>query len=410
MGITNKLGSRQTADLSATGSLLQSLIISGKKAQASALHVYLSQEANSCFFEIGSRLCSTGKKFSDKSIEELSHYIKDVANLEKSRVAIAQSAELKTNEETYSIFYLQDDIATSAHIVINLAGPSSPKSFDDLGFWGKSLQDLEIALDYNKGIIIVDSTDQYSIRSFIFSSLNYLKDSGLISSVSFDSSSLPSLKPRAHDRVFTKVDQSTKNIISTALKTNPSVVIFLDPADEYIISLALEQSRLGRVVFIVSSEGSSSASLNKTLAISRPEDLLQELRAVISLSPIQTIGNSNGLHRLNPHLISQLESFFGISQKRSWVSFYARAGIKGPEDPSKLELLVASEYTGLTNLVEVLLLGEYLKRTLSRSTSLSIPIINMLASKLGMPGKGEDGLIKALRKEVDLADVINICK
>lgn len=410
MGISNKLGSRQTVELSATASLLQSLIISGKKAQASALHIYLSQEAGSCYFEIGSLLRSTGKKFSDKSIEELFHHIKDAASLERSSMALAQSAELKTKEGNINIVYLQDDLGSSAHIIINLGGPSGQRSFDDLGFWGQSLQDLETALDSNKGVIILDSTDQYSIRSFILSALNYLKDSGLISSVSFDSSSLPSLNARAHDRIFTKINQSTKNIVGAVLGANPSVAIFLDPADEYIISLAIEQSRLGRLVFIVSSEGSSAASLNKILAISKPEDLLAELKAVISLSPIQTIGGSNGSHRLNPQLVSQLVAFFNISQKRPWGSFYARAGIKSPQEPANMELLVASKYDGLTNLVEVLNLGEYLKRTISRNNGLSAAVINMLAVKLGMQSKREDGLIKALRKEVDLADVVNICK
>ncbi len=164
-------------------------------------------------------------------------------------------------------------------------------------------------------------------------------------------------------------------------------------------------------MFLITTEGGSSSSLKRLLDMSDQNDLLTELKLIISLSPIQTIASSNGHHKLDYKLIIQIENFFGLEMPESRSSIYSHAGIKRPEELLKLNFPIASEYKGLTNLVEVFRPTDYIIRTLERNPNLSLETIHQLTIRSGnILTKRQDGLIKSLRKDVDLADVIDSCK
>jgi len=404
------LGSREVMGADSTEALLKSLIISSDKVDASALHIYSNPKSKTCYFEVGGRLEPTGKKFGDKALEELLEFIKDSANLETSELNQAQAGRLVLQDITLPAFLIQNLRDKSSHLIISLEAASKPKSLEDLGFWGRSLENVESVLDSGKGIIVVDSQDQYSIRSFISSALSYLKQNKRVSSISFDSSKLDDTNIKDHDRIFTKANTSTRSLINRALDSNPSTVVFMDVVSKDTVLPAVEQSQAGKLVFLVTSEGSSAKSLQKVLNSSDLVSTLEELKLVVSLSPIQTIASSNGNHSLDSQIITRLEGFFGLDLPESWRSIYSHTGIKRPEELLHLEFPVASEYGGVTNLIEVLALSDYLRRTLARNPNLEATTLNHLATRSGMLTKREDGLIKSLRKEVDLADVIDVCK
>lgn len=425
MGITNKafqkdrnssqesgasLGDSQISGSNALGALLESLILVANKAEASAIHIYSSHKSQTCYIEVGGKLELTGKKLSDKVLEELLSFVKTSANLETSDLNQAQNGILKLQDTSINLAYIQSSGDQTSHLILNLDGPLKPKPLDDLGLWGRALEDLEYVLDSGKGIVVIDSKDQYAIRSFVNSSLAYLKESRNISSVSFDSTDLTDISIRNHDRIFTKINQATESLARRVLTSDPVTIAFLDTVSELTVRLATEQSEAGKLVFLVTSEGSIAGSLRKMLSISRSDSTLSEIKLVISSSPIQTVGGSNGIHQLDKDTITQLESYFGVGLPESWRSIYSHAGIKSPEELLHLEFPVASEYGGLTSLVEVFMPDDYIKRTLGRNPNLTTETINSIAERSGMMTKREDGLIKALRREVDLADVIEVCR
>ncbi len=414
---TDRAGSTALSTKPASGqspveALLQSLIVTAQKNDASSLHLYSNSKSKNCYFEVAGKLLPTGKKLTDKVIDELLDYIIDTSNLEKSELNQAQTASISLDGTKLEIVYLQNSLDESSHLIINLGAPSSiVKIFEDIGLWGRSLELLESALDYGKGIILIDSKDQYAVRTLLSSSIEYLKGSNKVTSISFDSGNLPSLNIKDHDRIFTKINRDSKSIIKRSLNSSPSVIAFLDTLNKETISIAVEQSLKGKLVFLVTTEGGCSSSLKRLLDMSDQNDLLSELKLIISLSPIQTIANSNGYHKLDDKLIIQIENFFGLEMPESWSSIYSHAGIKSPEELLKLNFPIVSEYKGLTNLVEVFRPDDYIIRTLERNPNLSLETIHQLTIRAGnMLTKRQDGLIKSLRKEVDLADVIDSCK
>jgi len=407
------LGSKRVVSSDPIEALILNLISTSQKADASSIHIYSNNKSYGCFFEISSKLQPTGKNFNNNILEELLDFIKTSSNLEKSDLNPVQTASLSIDSQKLNLTYIQNIEDGNSHLIINLSSNSSHKTLEDSGFWGKSLEDLEEVLDYRKGIILIDSKDSYNLRVLINSCLNYLKQQNNIASVSFDSSYMNLPEVKNHDRIFTKVSSLTKKFIEQVITSNPRVVCLVDVLTKDTLEIAHELSVSGKLVVIAMSEGSVAGSLKRVINLI-PEDVknefLLELKTVASISPIQTIASSNGNHQLDNSIISQLENFFGLELPESWKIIYSHAGIKSPEELLHLELPVVSEYGGVTNLVEVLKLNDYLKRTFARNTNLSAETLNRLALQSGMMSKREDGLIKALRKEVDLSDVIDICK
>lgn len=393
--------------------LLEGLLDIADKQDASALHIYLSNRSNNCYLEISGRLQTTVKKLNNTVVDELAEYLKRSANLERSSLSTSQTATLKINNSTpLTLSLINSPEYGTSHLILFLTSSVKSRSFDDLGFWGKNLGQLEQALDVRQGIILLDSTDQFSLRSTIHSALNYLNQHQQAPSITFDSSVLPDINIKTNDRIFTSINASSLGVAKSVLSSNPAVITFLGNINKTVVNLAVEQAALGKLVFICSSEGSASYALKKllTLVPDLLDNLIQGLRLVTSISPIQTIASSNGSHPLTSETISQIENFFELELPESWKSICLHAGIKSPEQLLDLHLPVASEYAGVTNLIEVFKPTDDLKRILLRNPHLTAQTITSLAIRSGMLTKKEDGLIKSLRKEVDLADVIDICK
>jgi hypothetical protein len=400
---------------SAVHDLLESIIASARKASASSVHFYLEKDESSCLFKIAGRLIPSPKNINQRILSELLDFIKSAAKLESSKVPQAQVASLKIfEEETLSLSYIQNIRQSSSHLVIHLNPGVGNPNFEDLGFSGDNLDVLEDVLDSKKGIILVDSLDQYSIREFIYASLEFLNQKVLTQSVCFDSSIIPSPKLKAHDRIYTKLNQKSQSLFEQALSADPRVVVLFDALDTCTLDQVIEISESGRLVLIATSEGSAINSLNKVLNLSPDlslSKLLGQIKFSVSLTPIKLINSSQHNHTLTENSIVQIENFFAIDLANSWNKIHKLAGINSPSELLELKFPVALEgSSGLTNLVEILSLTEDLKRSISQNPSLSLEALHWLAIRSGMKTKRKDGLIKALQRKVDLADVIEVTK
>jgi hypothetical protein len=394
-------------------SLLDSILESANKLSASSIHFYSQGEQISCFLKVAGKLVPTPKNINQKILSELLEFIKNSSKLDSSKISQIQRAQLKISQEVeLSLTYLQNIHDSSSHLILHLAPRSNIQSFEELGFNSSNSAEIEESLSSGKGIILVDSLDQYTAREFIYSCLNFLKKESTAMSISFDSSLIPTVAINGHDRIYTKLNSSNYNLFTQALSSNPNIVIFFDPIDLKQLSFAIEASESGKLVLIVSAEGSSAASLKRAIALS-PEltRLLSQLKLSVSLAPIQLIKEASVFHTLSEQSISKIENFFSIDLQDSWSYIHQLAGIKSPQDLLEIRFPIAPENpSGLTNLVEVLNLNDDIRRAILNNPNLSLEALHWLAVRSGMNSKRKDGLIKALQKKVDIADVIKITK
>lgn len=420
---TSKIGDRTTSRFfnsleqrsssSPITALFLSLVSSAENKNADQIHIYLSGSKAECYFKISNQLLKAPKTFSPKVLQELTDYIESLANLELSPQKITQHASVQLSKDRkLNLNLIQNPESHESHLILNLSLMSKTQDLADLGFSNYNLENLKSALQKSRGIVVIDSTDPFASYNLISSILSLVKSPELKTSLQFDSSFKQDYNLSAHTRIFSKVEQESLPIIKQALLTEPDLIVFSDTINNLSLDLALEQVQKGKLVIINTAFGSASLALkgliNLALESSSSAKLLQELSLVISLKPIQTISEVSSLHNISGDLLIQLEKFFGITSPRDWQVFLNLANLHGQES-SNLQFTASTNYSSPSNLIELLILDEDFKQTLISRSQISSEVIAWMAIQEGMLAFRHDGLIKSLKKELNIADVIRIC-
>lgn len=414
-GQESAIGSRKAAYDSAVRTLLESLIVSAEKAGASEVHIYSGSDSLNCFFRVASKLEPSSKNFSNKILEELLDYVKQLANLNRSSLKQYSSANIDLTGRPINFSYFSNLEDKAEHLIISLEASSS-LSLEELGLTKVELDRLK-TLPGSNGIVVIDSKDAFTRREASNSLAMNLTPKGgsclILDSSDFPSPSSPSNAQGVYiDRVFTKVEPESVKFVKSLVASGHDVVVFQDILNKVILDLAIEWSRAGRLVIVNSSRGSVAKAIKDVVTISAelPSKLVPELSTVISLKPIRSIRTSAGNHKLSPDVLENLEKFFGIGMPESWNTVYSHAGLNRPQVMQEVELPKASQYGSPVYLTEVLSIDEDFATSLLRNPQMNSEVIAWLAVKEGMLTQRHKGLIKALQKEVDLADVIDSFK
>ncbi len=421
--------------------LLLSLIASAQAKNAEQVQIYLNFGNNStkaqCYLKIAGRLQKSPKTFSSKVLGELVEHLKSLANLELSPAKLAQNAKLNLPQlglQNLNLNLIQNSAGNEVQLTLTLNSTTLAQSFSELGFGDYNLTKLNVALQNSTGIILLDSLSPASIYNLTASILAKLKSNstaqnlqdsaqssptqsnstqpnstqpGFIkSSLQFEESFFEDYNLPAHQRIFAKLNSENLPIIRQVLLSDPDVVIFADPADQLTLSLSLELAASGRLVILTTRTGSTAKSLKYALNLTaNPTQLLQQLVLVASLRPIQALAANAPTQKLNADSLSALEQFFGIATPADWQTFLSLSKAAA----SSLQFSTSTNYSSLTNLVELLALDEDFKLSLSSRRQSSSEIITWLAIQNGMLTFRHDGLIKSLKKELNISDVISIC-
>jgi type II secretory ATPase GspE/PulE/Tfp pilus assembly ATPase PilB-like protein len=301
-----------------------------------------------------------------------------------------------------------------------------PIDLADLGFWGEGLNTLKSMLANPHGLVLVAGPKHSGVSSTLFSLLRDL-NSPLVSIATVESSAkhrLPGL-----NQTYLSGGLSTKEGLQAALKQDPNIIMIDSMPDGATAELAVHASTTGHMVLAgLHADSSIAALLRLKHAGVEPFLVVTGLRASIGQRLVrklcpdcrerydvsqeerarieESFGMSTATARKRVHELEQkaAPSIFGdvrqLNSTPQQITHLWRASETGCETCGH------SGFNGRTAIVEVLKNNDTLHKALLAPDVISASAIQSMVLKDGFVPLGLDGLIKALRGQTTLGEVL----
>jgi len=302
-----------------------------------------------------------------------------------------------------------------------------PLELTALGFWGAGLATLQSVLTHPHGLLMVAAPRHGGGMSTLFSLLDSL-NSPLVSIATVETH--PKHRLPGVNQTYLQGGMSTHEGLQAALKQDPNIIMTSDLPDGMTAKLAVHAATTGHLLLAgVHADGAVPALLRlratgiepfllvTALAASVGQRLVRTLcpdcreRYILSNEERQELVKRFGITTATAHKrVHELEraaapAIFGdvkqLSSTATGITHLWRASSVGCETCDH------SGYLGRTAIVEVLQNTASLQKTLLSSDILSIPRLQAVALKDGFVPMALDGLIKALRGQTTVAEVLH---
>jgi len=218
--------------------------------------------------------------------------------------------------------------------------------------------------------------------------------------------------------------------LQAALKQDPNIIMLSDLPDSGTAELAIHAATTGHLVIVgIHAEGALAAALRVRVAGIEPFLLATGLRATIGQRLVRRLCTQCRERRLitaeEQHL---LKDAFGVATSAAHKRLHqleAQAAAGGMGDPKQLNTSTTqvshlwrkstegchvcdhTGYNGQIALVEVLANTENVQKGILDRGVASVPALQKLAVKDGFVPMALDGLVKALRGQIDIQEVLH---
>jgi type II secretory ATPase GspE/PulE/Tfp pilus assembly ATPase PilB-like protein len=304
---------------------------------------------------------------------------------------------------------------------------SKPRELEVAGFWGDGLKTLQSVLATPHGLVTVAGPRHNGVASTLFSLLDLL-NSPMVSIATVESHA----KHRLQGVSQTYLSASGMNFhagLQAALKQDPNIIMLSDLPDAATAELAIHAATTGHLVLVgIHAEGAIAAALRMRVAGIEPFLLATGLRVTVGQRLVRRL--CAACRERRPVTAEEqhiLKHSFGVSTTATHKRLHeleAQAAAGGMGDPKQLNTSGTSVshlwrkstegchvcdhtgYNGQIALVEVLANTENVQKGILDRDIASVPAMQKLAIKDDFIPMALDGLVKALRGQTDIQEVL----
>lgn len=301
-----------------------------------------------------------------------------------------------------------------------------PTDLSTLGFWGDGLRTLKGVLASPHGLLLVAGPRHSGVSSTLFSLLKDL-NSPLVSIATVETDArhrLPGI-----NQTYLPSHMSTEIGLQAALKQDPNIVMVDNLPDGPTSELAVKAATNGHLVLAgLHAENSIAGLLRLRHSGVEPFLLVTALRASIAQRLVrQLCPDCREHYEISHEEREQLEQSFGITTSTARKRINELERLAAPSIFGNVQQLGSSptqithlwrpsqtgcdtcdhtSYKGRTAIVEVLKNTDGLHKSLLSKEILSAAAIQTALLKDGFIPMGLDGLVKALRGQTTVAEVL----
>lgn len=307
-------------------------------------------------------------------------------------------------------------------------GRGTPQGLEDLGFWGEGLQLLQSILTSPAGLVLVAGPKHSGTTTTLFSMIHAL-NSPLVNVATIETHHAHRL-PGVNQTYLGDTNTLTVgSALKATLKQDPNIVMLTTLPDSTTITQAVHAATTGHLVLGgMHSDSSAQAVLRVRAAGVEPFLLATCLRASIGQRLVRTLcPDCRERHALNATEQKELARNFGITTASAYKKIHelelqAAPAIFGnvkqlSSTPSSIthiwrpsqkgcETCDHTGFNGRTAIVEVLNNTPHLHTLLLDAASNSAGSLQAAAIKDGFIPMALDGLVKALRGQTTVAEIL----
>jgi type IV pilus assembly protein PilB len=423
LGNAEKFSDKQVAET------LQLLVAHGFKRGASDIHIEPHDRFVLVRFRIDGALRGT-HKLPRQTLGTVMAELKKLAGLQVQETRMPQEGQ-------YDVTVDEQDINIHLSVMLVFGGEKAvlhlsvrmgkPGALQDLGFWGANLKALQAILATPHGLVAIAAPRHNGVSSTLFSLVDQL-NSPMVSIATIELRAKHRLPGVSHTYLAAN-GMNVHDGLQAALKQDPNVVVLGDMPDRATAELAIHAATTGHLVIAsFCADNAVAAALRMRAAGAEPFLLVTALRATVSQRLVRTLcPDCRQRHALSVSKQKELAEQFKITGPAAYkrISELERAAANAGfgdakqlnsspagithlwrADPYGCETCEHSGFVGRTAIVEVLANSEQLHKALMDSSINAIPAVQRAVLKDGFVPMALDGLVKALRGETTVTEVL----
>jgi type IV pilus assembly protein PilB len=359
--------------------------------------------------------------------------IKILANLkiDESRVPQDGRFKIKVGGKQYALRVSSLPIADGEKIVMRILDESNDAvSLESLGYWGKALKDLQSEMTEPNGIVLMTGPTGSGKSTSLFSILTILNHPDVNISTIEDpvEYKIPGVNQ-------TQTNQKAGMTFSTGLRAllrqDPNIIMIGEVRDGETANLAIQAALTGHMVFTTLHTNNAATSLPRLLDMEiEPFLIASTIRAVVGQRLVRRLHRASRQSFVpSPEEQQQIIALFGLQEGQDFRIIHefekqaAAQGLGGDTPLSTTETGITTlwrankdfnedeaqeGYKGRVGIYEVLTNSPEVKKLIM--TRASSDQIQAQAITEGMMTMQIDGLIKALRGETTIEEVLRVSR
>jgi type IV pilus assembly protein PilB len=407
------------------------------KAGASDIHIEPRESYVSVRYRIDGVLKETNK-LPKKVMSPLVSRIKILSNLKIDERRAPQDGRFKisANSQIYALRVSTLPIVDGEKVVMRILNESSKAlSLEELGYWGRSLEDINSAISQPHGMILVTGPTGSGKSTSLFSVLSLINSPTV--NISTVEDPVEYRIPGANQTQVNPIAGMTfANGLRALLRQDPNVIMVGEIRDSETASLGVQAALTGHLVFSTLHTNNAATTLPRMLDMGiEPFLIASTVRAVVGQRLVRRLCMvCREATELDEETLRRAEKTFGINDKLSYDYIHQleqkalEGGIgksnKGNEPSDELSTSESSikriwkhhengcdncnktGYRGRIGIYEVLRNSDSIQKLIvSNATS---EVINQQATNEGMVTMQLDGLIKALRGQTTIEEILRV--
>jgi len=407
------------------------------KAGASDIHIEPRESYVSVRYRIDGVLKETNK-LPKKVMSPLVSRIKILSNLKIDERRAPQDGRFKisANSQIYALRVSTLPIVDGEKVVMRILNESSKAlRGEELGYWGRSLEDINSAISQPHGMILVTGPTGSGKSTSLFSVLSLINSPTV--NISTVEDPVEYRIPGANQTQVNPIAGMTfANGLRALLRQDPNVIMVGEIRDSETASLGVQAALTGHLVFSTLHTNNAATTLPRMLDMGiEPFLIASTVRAVVGQRLVRRLCMvCREATELDEETLRRAEKTFGINDKLSYDYIHQleqkalEGGIgksnKGNEPSDELSTSESSikriwkhhengcdncnktGYRGRIGIYEVLRNSDSIQKLIvSNATS---EVINQQATNEGMVTMQLDGLIKALRGQTTIEEILRV--
>ncbi|HEY5549989.1 MAG TPA: GspE/PulE family protein [Candidatus Saccharimonadales bacterium] len=405
------------------------------KQSASDIHIEPHEDYISVRYRIDGQLRETNK-LPKKVILSLVSRIKILSNLKIDERRAPQDGRFKVNigSGEYALRVSTLPIVDGEKVVLRILNESSKAStLEELGFWGTSLENLETALTRPHGMVLFTGPTGSGKSTSLFSILSRLNQPSVNISTVEDpvEYKIPGVN---QVQVNPAANMTFANGLRALLRQDPNIIMVGEIRDSETANLAVQAALTGHLVFSTLHTNNAATCLPRLLDMGvEPFLIASTVRVVVAQRLVRRLIPET-VESYEPDIatLARIQSRFGIKTAedfarlhnleteaiRSHINRTSGEGDKASEDSQPSTSVTTlkklwrikggsnQSFRGRLGIYEVLQMSSDIQKLII--ARYSADHIQEQAIKEGMVSMQTDGLIKALRGQTTLEEVMRV--
>lgn len=395
------------------------------KQAASDIHIEPREDYVSIRYRVDGQLKETNR-LPKKVLASLISRIKILSNLKIDERRAPQDGRFRVTLEggEYALRVSTLPIADGEKVAMRILNESTKAStLEELGFWGTSLEQLENALTRPHGMILFTGPTGSGKSTSLFSILTRLNQPSVNISTIEDpvEYKIPGVNQVQANPV---AGMTFASGLRALLRQDPNIIMVGEIRDGETARLAVQAALTGHLVFSTLHTNNAATCLPRLLDMGiEPFLIASTVRAVVGQRLVRKlVPESVEAYDVDVATMGRIQSSFGIKDQEGFTRIHkleqeAINAHIGPAEPSTTEKSIkklwrisgnagASSFRGRLGIYEVLPISTDIQKLII--ARYSADQLQEQAVKEGMVTMQTDGLIKALRGQTTLEEVMRV--